>query len=373
MPTATEPSIEKDLSSSSQASSSQEKIHKALLQPFALSPVLELKNRILMAPLTRSMATDELVPTETMAEYYARRASVGLIISEATLIRPDAQGYPNTPGIWNDEQVAGWRKVTDRVHEEGGKIFLQLWHVGRVSHPFYLNGETPIAPSAVPLGGRIPRSDGLEYGTPRALETDEIPAIVQAYADGARRAVEAGFDGVEIHGANGYLLDQFLHYHTNRRTDQYGGSLENHLRFPLEVVDAVVEAVGASRMGIRLSPGAYFNMTGDPRDADVFKALFKELEARNPAYVHVGIFDDSMTFDELGGLTASAFLRQNYKGTLVGCGSYSAETGAQAVTDEKFDLLAIGRPLIANADFVERITDGAPLVEYDASMLGTLV
>lgn len=346
---------------------------KALLQPFALSSEVQLENRILMAPLTRSMASDELVPTEAMAEYYARRAAAGLIISEATIVRADGQGYPNTPGIWSETQVAGWRRVTDRVHAAGGKMFVQLWHVGRVSHPVFLDGAAPIAPSAVPLEGRVPRSDGLQYGTPRALETDEIPALVKAFADGAARAREAGFDGVEIHGANGYLIDQFLHAHTNRRTDEYGGTVENQLRFPLQVVDAVIESIGASRVGIRLSPGAYFNMTGSASDAEVFKAFLQALESRGLAYVHTGIFDDSMTFDELGGKTAGAFLRENYGGTLVGNGSYNAESGADAVAADHFDLLAIGRPFIANPDYVERITAGEDLVPYDDSMLTTLV
>ena len=343
-----------------------------LLQPFALTPSLELSNRILMAPMTRSMADDDLVPTEDMAEYYARRSAAGLIITEATIVRADGQGYPNTPGIFTDAQVEGWRKVTDRVHEEGGKIFLQIWHVGRVSHPSFLDGADPIAPSAVPLQGRVNRTKDLYYGTPRALETDEIPGLVQAFADGAANAVRAGFDGVEIHGANGYLLDQFLHYHTNLREDAYGGSVENHLRLPLEVVDAVIAAVGAERTAIRLSPGAYFHMSGDPRDAEVFRALLKELEERDLAYVHVGIFDDSQTFDELGGQTASAFLRANYGGTLVGCGSYSPETGAQALSDGQFDLLAIGRPFIANADLIERVRSDEPLKDYHADMLDTL-
>ena len=356
-----------------QAPTPQDTIDAALLQPFRLSADLELKNRILMAPLTRSMASDDLVPTEAMAAYYARRAAAGLIISEATIVRADGQGYPNTPGIWSDAQVEGWRRVTAGVHAAGGKIFLQLWHVGRVSHPVFLKGEAPVAPSAVALEGRVPRSADLQYGTPRALETDEIPALVEAYAAGAARAREAGFDGVEIHGANGYLIDQFLHAHTNRRTDAYGGSVENKLRFPLQVVDAVIERIGASRVGIRLSPGAYFNMTGEARDAEVFKAFLQALESRGLAYVHAGVFDDSVTFDELGGQSTGAFLRDNYGGTLVGNGSYSAETGAAAVTDGRFDLLAIGRPFIANPDYVEKITAGEDLVPYDESMLTTLV
>ncbi len=343
-----------------------------LLRPFTLSPSVELKNRVVMAPMTRSMASAALVPTEAMAAYYGRRAAAGLILTEATIVRADGQGYPNTPGIWSREQVAGWRRVTDRVHENGGKIFLQLWHVGRVSHPTFLDGELPIAPSAVPLEGRIPRSEGLQYGTPRALDLDEIPGIVEAFAQGAENAIEAGFDGVEIHGANGYLIDQFLHHHTNRRDDRYGGSIENLTRFALEIVDAVGQRIGLDRTGLRLSPGAYFNMTGEARDAEVFRHLLRELEARDLAYVHVGIFDDQQTFDELGGDTASAFLRKSYSGTLIGCGSYDPEHGAEAIAASRFDLIAIGRPYIANPDLIDKIEKDRELRPYDESMLLSL-
>ena len=348
-----------------------------LFEPVRLGS-LELPNRLVMAPMTRSMATDDLVPTEATAEYYARRADAGLILTEATIVRPDGQGYPNTPGIWSEEQVAGWKRVTDRVHEESGRIFLQLWHVGRVSHAIYLDGGAPVAPSAVPLEGRVPRSDDLQYGTPRALLADEIPAYIQAFAEGARNAHRAGFDGVEIHGANGYLIDQFLHFHTNRRTDAWGGTLEKMTRFATAVVDAVIDAWGDAggedgRVGLRLSPGAYFNQEGDPRDAEVFRLLLADLSDRTLAYVHTGIFDDSMTFEELGGLTATDFLRENWKGTLVGCGSYTPETGAQSLANQRFDVLAIGRPFIANPDLVTKVRDGEDLKGYDASMLNELV
>lgn len=342
--------------------------------PHLLSPIrlgaLELRNRIVMAPMTRSMAEGDLVPTADMAAYYARRADAGLIITEATIVRPDGQGYPNTPGIYNTSQVEGWRRATQQVHAQGGKIFLQLWHVGRVSHPIYLNGELPIAPSAVPISGRVPRTDA-EYGTPRALDIGEIPGLVEAYAQGAGNALTAGFDGVEIHGANGYLIDQFLHHHTNRRTDAYGGSPEGMARFALEVVDAVVAKAGSNRVGIRLSPGAYFNMEGHPDDPPVFRYLLKQLEGHGLAYVHTGIFDDTMTFDYLGG-SAGAFLRKNYKGTLVGNGSYTTEKAEKAIADGAFDLVAIGRPFIANPDLIEKIRNGDQLTPYDESMLASL-
>jgi 2,4-dienoyl-CoA reductase-like NADH-dependent reductase (Old Yellow Enzyme family) len=346
-------------------------VAKTLLEPYELNDSLTLKNRIVMAPMTRCMATDELVPTEQMAGYYARRAEAGLIISEATIVRPDGQGYPNTPGIYSSAQVKGWQQVTEAVHAREGLMFLQLWHVGRVSHPSYLKGELPVAPSAVPLTGRLKRNSELEYGMPRALETDEIPAIVEAYAQGAANAMEAGFDGVEIHGANGYLIDQFLHRHSNRRTDGYGGSMENLTRFALEVVDAVVARVDRKRVGIRLSPGAYHYMESHPDDPDVFRLLLAHLEERRIAYVHTGIFDDSIVFDYLDG-TATAFLRRHHRGAVIGCGSYTPQRAAECIADSAFDLIAFGRPFIANPDLVSRIAKGEAPAAYDESMLETL-
>jgi 2,4-dienoyl-CoA reductase-like NADH-dependent reductase (Old Yellow Enzyme family) len=343
-----------------------------LLQPYRLSDELALPNRLLMAPMTRSMAGPGLVPTPASAEYYARRATAGLLVTEGTVVRPDGQGYPDTPGIWTDEQVAGWRRVTDRVHEEGGRIFAQLWHVGRVSHPHYLHGELPVAPSAVPLSGRVPRTEDLTYGTPRALAASEIPAHVEAFARGAANAREAGFDGVEVHGANGYLIDQFLHHHTNRRDDGWGGSPQGMSRFALAVVDAVSAEMGPGRTGIRLSPAPHMNMQGDPRDGAVFEHLLGELEPRRLAYVHLGIFDDSERYEELGGRRASEFLRRAYAGTLVGCGSYSPQGAAASLADDRFDLVALGRLFLANPDLVERLRDGQELRSYDPEMLKTL-
>ena len=339
-----------------------------LLQPFELSSSVSLANRIAMAPMTRSMAGPGNLPTEEMAAYYGRRAGAGLLISEGAIIRSDGQGYPDVPGIFNDAQIEAWSRVTGRVHDEGGKFFLQLWHVGRISHPTFLGGELPVAPSAVAPEGRVPRGGGLEYGTPRALETGEVQDLVEAYGAAAAAAMEAGCDGVEIHGANGYVIDQFLHHHTNLRDDDYGGSPEKMARFAIDVVDAVIQSAGAERVGIRLSPGAYHYMESDPLDPEVFKFLLGSLAGRDLAYVHVGIFDHSSHFEDLGG-TAEAFLRRHYSGTLIGCGSYDPETAAKAIENDDFDLIAFGRPFIANPDFIERIRSGGELRPYEPEML----
>ncbi|MBA6355082.1 MULTISPECIES: alkene reductase [unclassified Colwellia] len=348
-----------------------------LFQPYALNDTITLNNRILMAPLTRCMADDNLVPTVAMAEYYGRRAEAGLIISEATIIRPDGQGNPNTPGLFTQEQVNAWKFVTKTVHDKGGKIFAQLWHTGRVAHPHFFehnnNGSSDVlAPSAVGVEGTVPRMRDLNYQVPRAVTHQEIEQLIADFAQAAKNAIEAGFDGVEIHGANGYLIDQFLHYDSNRRTDEYGETPENMTRFPLAVVDAVIASIGKDRTALRISPGAYFFMSGDARDRQVFDHLLTELEQRDLAFLHLGIFDDSMVFDYLDG-QASSYIRANYTKTLVGVGSYTPDTGSNAIADNKFDLVAIGRPFIANADYVAKVRAGEDLVEYNAEMLTSLI
>ena len=343
-----------------------------LLQPYALNDAIKLQNRIVMAPLTRCMADDELVPTQQMVDYYARRADSGLIISEATIIRPDGQGYPNTPGLYSAQQIQGWRKVTDAVHENGGKIFAQLWHTGRVAHPFFWGGDFVLAPSAEKVEGTVPRMRELEYQTPKPASLQEIEQLVSDYAQAAENAIEAGFDGVEIHGANGYLIDQFLHHDSNKRSDEYGVTVENMARFPLAVVDAIVERIGHQRTALRVSPGAYFNMAGDPRDRAVFEYLLTQLETRELAYLHMGLFDDTMEFDYLGG-SATDFVRSNYGKTLMGVGGYTAQTGKAAIDNNRFDLLAIGRPFIANPDYVAKIKSGETLTQYSDDMLAELV
>ncbi|HAV89589.1 MAG TPA: alkene reductase, partial [Pseudomonas sp.] len=247
---------------------------------------LELSNRIIMAPLTRCRAEPGRVPGDLMVEYYSQRADAGLIISEATSVTPMGVGYPDTPGIWSAEQVQGWKKITEAVHAKGGKIVLQLWHVGRISDPIYLDGQLPVAPSAIKPAGHVslvrPMKD---YETPRALETAEIPGIIEAYRKGAENAKEAGFDGVEIHGANGYLLDQFLQDSTNQRTDQYGGSLENRARLMLEVTDAAVSVWGAGRVGVHLAPRADSHDMGDSNRAETFGYVARELGKRGVAFI----------------------------------------------------------------------------------------
>ena len=343
-----------------------------LFESYKLNDKITLKNRIAMAPLTRCMADANLVPTDAMVEYYAKRADAGLIISEATIIRPDGQGYPNTPGLYTEAQIAGWKKVTDAVHANGGKIFAQLWHTGRVAHPYFWGGEYVFAPSAVAFDGTVPRMRELVYTVPKEATSEEIAQLVEDYAQAAQNAIEAGFDGVEIHGANGYLIDQFLHYDTNRRTDEYGETAENMSRFPLAVIDAVIARIGAELTGLRVSPAGYAHMATDARDRQVFDYFLKEVEKRDLAYLHEGMFDDSMEFDFLGG-KVSEYMRKAYSKTLMAVGGYNAETGAEAIKANKFDLLAIGRPFIANPDYVNRVQQKIELVEYDAAMLETLV
>lgn len=343
-----------------------------LFESYRLNDEIELKNKILMAPLTRCMADNDLVPTDLMADYYARRADAGLIISEAVIIRPDGQGYPNTPGLFTEQQINGWRKVTSKVHAKGGKIFAQLWHTGRVAHPFFFNGDKVLAPSAIKIEGTVPRMRDLEYVMPTPVTHDDINQLVNDYAQAAANAIEAGFDGVEIHGANGYLIDQFLHYASNARQDEFGETPENMARFPLMVVDAIAARIGNTRTALRVSPGAYFNLPADDRDKNVFDYFLNQLESRNLAYLHIGIFDDAMEFPHLGG-RVSEYVRNAYSKTLVGVGNYSAQTGSEAIANNKFDLLAIGRPFIANPDYVARVKLGEPLVEYSDEMLPNLI
>lgn len=315
---------------------------------------LQLANRIIMAPLTRCRASEGRVPNELMRDYYVQRASAGLILTEATSVTPMGVGYPDTPGIWSDEQVAGWRSITDAVHQAGGKIMLQLWHVGRISDPAYLNGELPVAPSAIAAKGHVslmrPKKD---YVTPRALETAEIAGIVAAYRKGAENARLAGFDGVEIHGANGYLLDQFLQDSTNKRTDNYGGSIENRARLMLEVTDAVVSVWGAGRVGMHLAPRADAHDMGDSQRADTFGYVAKELGKRGIAFICAR---EAQAADSLGPM-----LKQQFGGVYINNEKFDKVSANQALAEGTADAVAFGIPFIANPDLVQRFATDAAL------------
>lgn len=335
---------------------------KNLFSPIQIGAV-QAPNRIFMAPLTRCRAEAGNVPGDLAVEYYRQRASAGLIITEATSVSPRGYGYPNTPGIFTEAHVAGWRKVTNAVHAAGGRIFLQLWHVGRISHPSYQpDGGLPVAPSAIAPKGKIFTGTAmLDYVTPRALETSEIPAIVAEYVHGAKLAKEAGFDGVEIHNANGYLLDQFLRDGTNQRSDNYGGSVENRARLTLEVTDAVIAVWGADRVGIRFSPGGVFNDMRDSNPLATFGYVLKELESRKLAYAHVTqVTAQDIAHGAVDGVGPRE-LRPYYSGNIVSAGGFTQETGNQAIAVGWADAIAFGVPFLSNPDLPERFRRNAPL------------
>ena len=317
---------------------------------------LQLSNRIIMAPLTRCRADEGRVPNQMMADYYVQRASAGLILSEATSVTPMGVGYPNTPGIWNDEQVRGWTQVTNAVHAAGGRIFLQLWHVGRISHPSYLNGELPVAPSAIQPAGHVSLVRPLaDFPTPRALDTEEIADVVEAYRSAAENAKAAGFDGVEVHGANGYLLDQFLQSSTNQRTDRYGGAIENRARLLLEVTDAVIGVWGAQRVGMHLSPRADLHDMGDSDRAATFTYVARELGKRRIAFIcaREKEADDSL----------AAQLRDAFQGPYIVNERFTGESANAALANGTADAVAFGVPFIANPDLPARLKAGAALNE----------
>jgi len=344
-----------------------------LLTPHQLNDALRLKNRIVMAPMTRAMANADNTPTDAMVRYYARRADAGLIITEGTIISAKAQGFYNAPGIYTAAQIESWRHVTAAVHANQGVIFSQLWHVGRVSHPEYLHGELPVSASETHMTGKIKRGNGLLYGKSRAATLDDIRELVDTYVQAAKNAIAAGFDGVEIHGANGYLIDQFLHYQTNQRTDDYGGTAENMARFAIEIVKACGAAIGYQRVGLRISPGGYMNeITTDSRDANVFSFLLHELSALDIAYIHTGSFDDKVIYPELNRMNMTDFIRLHYSGVVIACGSYTFAEARAGIAAGKFDLIAYGRPFIANPDLITRIQHFMPVNDYNASMLDSL-
>jgi N-ethylmaleimide reductase len=337
-----------------------------LFDPVALGPY-RLTNRIVMAPLTRARAGADGVPGPLMAEYYAQRASAGLIIAEATVVSPQGRGYAFTPGLYSAAHAAGWRRVTDAVHARGGRIFDQLWHVGRISHSkLQPGGALPVAPSAITAKANAFTDAGFEpCVTPRALETAEIPGIVAEFAAAGRRALEAGFDGVELHAANGYLIEQFLRDSTNRRTDAYGGPLANRARFLIEVVEAVVAVCGGSRVGIRLSPLSPSNDCGADGDPEAtYGYVTEHLNAYGLAYLHL-IEGVTQGAREVAGGFDLGQLRRAFRGLTVANNGYDLALALEARRLKRADLICFGRPFIANPDLVERLRSGAPLAPPD--------
>jgi 2,4-dienoyl-CoA reductase-like NADH-dependent reductase (Old Yellow Enzyme family) len=317
---------------------------------------LALPNRIIMAPLTRSRAGDSRIPNQLMAEYYAQRASAGLILSEATVVSPMGIGYADTPGIWSPEQVEGWKLTTRAVHEAGGRIFLQLWHVGRVSDPIFLNGALPVAPSAVAAVGNVSLvRPPTPYVTPRALDGAEIPGIIEAFRRGAENAQLAGFDGVELHGANGYLLDQFLQDSTNLRSDDYGGSIENRARLVLEATDAAISVWGAGRVGVHLAPRGDAHSMGDSDLAGTFEYLARRLGERRVAFI--------CAREHYGPGRIGPKLKAAFGGVYIANEKFTYESAEQAIEAGEADAVAFGKLFIANPDLPRRFALQAPLNE----------
>ncbi len=333
-----------------------------LHQPFALHD-LALPNRIVLAPMTRSRAGTARIPNRLMAEYYAQRSAAGLLITEATTISEEANGWNQSPGIYSEEMTAGWKHVVDTVHDHGGLIFLQLWHLGRSSHSSFHNGQPAVAPSAIKINEPyIHTPTGKQrHEVPRALETSEIPRVVDDYRR-LPNAQEAGFDGVEVHGANGYLIDTFLQSKTNHRTDSYGGSVENRFRFLKEVIEGVTSVWPARRVGVRLSPNGSFNDMGSPDFREQFIFIASQLDRFGLAYLHVmdGL---GFGFHKLGEPMTLADFRQVFHGPLMGNCGYSQASAAMAIAAGHADLISFGRPFISNPDLVERFKNGWPLAE----------
>lgn len=322
-----------------------------------------LQNRVVMAPMTRSRAGAEQLANSLMAEYYTQRASAGLIITEGTFISDQAIGWQHVPGIYTQEQTQAWQQVTDSVHQQGGVIFLQLWHCGRASHSsFHQNNRPAVAPSAIKIeGDGIHTSQGKQpYETPRALETDEIPAVVEDYRRAAQNAKDAGFDGVEIHSANGYLLDSFLQSKTNHRQDRYGGSLENRYRLLKEVTEAVTSVWPANRVGVRLSPNGVYNDMGSPDYRETFLYVAEQLNAFGLAYLHL-LDGLAFGFHELGESMQLSEFRSVFNGPLMGNCGYSQEEAEGAIAQGHADLISFGRPFISNPDLVARFENDWPL------------
>jgi N-ethylmaleimide reductase len=349
---------------------------ESLFSPYELGPY-RLSNRIVMAPMTRSRAEQPgNIPSRLNAIYYAQRASAGLIVTEGAQISPQGQGYPWTPGIHTAEQIEGWRTVADEVHAAGGHLFLQLWHVGRISHPFFQpKGELPVAPSAITPAGEafILNEQGqpamVPFVTPRALELSELPEIINQYVQASKNALSAGIDGVEIHAANGYLLDQFISSGTNQRNDAYGGSIENRIRLLLEVTDAVSRVCGAERVGVRISPFGTFNDMSDEDPEALFEAIADALSSRGLGYLHIvdPTFDGEASIRSRGQQLMTS-LRYRFAGTLILCGGYDRSRADTALKEGRADLIGFGRPFISNPDLPMRLETGAPLTAPDPTL-----
>ena len=334
---------------------------RSLLSSVSLGE-LSLANRVVLAPLTRSRAGQDRIPNPLMAEYYCQRSSAGLMISEATTISPQANGWLETPGIYTDAMTAGWRDVLAAVHARGGRMFCQLWHMGRASHSSFHEGELPVAPSAIPIvGDPIHTPAGKQpHETPRPLETHEVPQVVEDYRQAAERARSAGFDGIELHAANGYLIDQFLQSRTNHRSDRYGGSLANRHRFLQEVLEAVLSVWPASRVGVRLAPNGIYNDMGSPDYREQFLHTIGQLDRLELAYLHL-LDGLALGFHNLGTPFTLSEARQVYSGTLMANCGYTRESAEAAVSDGLAELVSFGRDYISNPDLVERFTHGWPL------------
>jgi hypothetical protein len=325
----------------------------SLFDPLTMGE-LALPNRIVMAPLTRCRASAGRVPNKMMAEYYVQRASAGIIFSEATSVTPMGVGYPDTPGIWSKEQVEGWKQVTRAVHDAGGRMLLQLWHVGRISHPIYLDGAQPVAPSAIAAQGHVSLLRPKEpFPTPRALALEEIPGIIESYRKGAQNALEAGFDAVELHGANGYLLDQFLQDSTNKRTDAYGGPIENRARLMLEVTDAVISVWGAGRVGMHLAPRGDAHSMGDSNRLAAFSYVARELGKRKIAFL--------CAREHAGEGRIGPELKKAFGGVYIANEAFTQETAEKALAASEADAVAFGKLFIANPDLPDRFRRHAPL------------
>ncbi len=332
-----------------------------LLESYSLGD-LKLKNRVVMAPLTRARADSVRIPNSLMAEYYAQRATAGLILTEATIVSAQGAGYADTPGIWSKEQIDGWKQVTDRVHAEGSKIFSQLWHVGRISDPLFLNGELPVAPSAIPAVGHVSLVRPLkDYVTPRALELSEIPGIVEDFRKGAENAMQAGFDGVEIHGANGYLPDQFLQSSTNHRTDAYGGPIENRARFLLEIVDAAISVWGPHRVGVHLAPRGDSHSMGDANPKETFGFVARELKKRKISFIFLR--------ESQGENYLTPYLKQEFGGTVIANQGLTPELAETLIEAGSADLVSFGMLYISNPDLIARLEQGLPLNETNPATI----